>query len=76
MVRMFETESSIVKEIGYDQERKELFVRLKTSPLKLYRYENVKMNDVFRCLNAESVGKIYNEIIKNHQYQVVSGSDA
>lgn len=63
MVKMVGVESSNIKQIGYDEERKELFVRFLNEAL--YVYEKVPETVFSEFLKAESKGKFLIREIKN-----------
>ena len=60
---MVGVESSNIKQIGYDEERKELFVRFLNEAL--YVYEKVPETVFSEFLKAESKGKFLIREIKN-----------
>lgn len=57
-------ESSSITTIGYDPETRVLEVEFKNG--KLYRGQDVSPNDATDFLNAESVGRHFNEKIKGN----------
>ena len=63
-VIMTEVTSSNIQSIGYDDEVKSLYVTFKGG--KTYEYENVPASVYDELSEAESVGKYFNQFIKNN----------
>jgi hypothetical protein len=63
-VIMTEVTSSNILSIGYDDEVKSLYVKFKSG--KVYEYENVPASVYDELSEAESVGKYFNQMIKNN----------
>lgn len=61
---MKKVNSSNLKEIGYNPDTKDLFVRIQSNG-KLYKYSNVPMNLFEGFVNAESHGRFFVREIKD-----------
>jgi len=68
-----EVVSSQIKKVGYDEEKKELFVTFNTG--KKYKYSNVPMALFLVLMSSESIGRCFGEKIKNkpdeHPYELI-----
>ena len=60
---MPKVESSMIKEIDYKESEKILLIRFNTG--KIYQYLGVEKQIFDDMLKAESVGKFFNQTIKN-----------
>ena len=63
-VIMTEVISSNLLAIGFDDEVESLYVQFKSG--KIYEYENVPASVYDELSEAESVGKYFNQFIKNN----------
>ena len=61
-VIMMPVESSNIREIGYNQHKKELYVRFKSG--SQYKYLNVNRDEFSKMISADSKGIFFNEEIK------------
>ncbi len=59
--------SSVLKSVGYDKERKILETELVNNTL--YEYYKVQEKEYLNLMNADSLGEYYNKIIKKHKYK-------
>ena len=68
-----EVVSSQIKKVGYDEEKKELFVTFNTG--KKYKYSNVDKELFNDLIEAESIGKFFGAVIKSfphiHHYELI-----
>lgn len=62
-MRMIKVESSNIAKVGYDQTKKVLSIQFESG--KTYNYVGVPENVVLDLLFAESIGKYFNQEIKN-----------
>lgn len=62
-MRMIKVESSNIAKVGYDQTKKVLSIQFESG--KTYNYAGVPENVVLDLLFAESIGKYFNQEIKN-----------
>jgi KTSC domain len=60
---MRSVESSSIAAVGYDRQRRQAYIRFKTSP-RLYLYEGVPAHVFEELERAESKGAFVNEVIK------------
>jgi hypothetical protein len=63
MPEMIEVVSSNIHSVGYDEETETFFVTFKGG--KTYSYDNVSPYTYNELMDAESVGKFFNQFIKN-----------
>lgn len=63
-MEMQEVKSSNIKEVGYSEESKVLFVRFKSGGL--YTYNNFEKQTFDEFLNAKSIGAYFSKNIRNH----------
>ena len=63
IVNRYKTNSSNIKDVGYDPEAKTLEVTFMPNE-KTYRYENVSADDYVKLLNAESIGGHFGQTLK------------
>ena len=68
MPKMIPVESSLIAEIGYEDEKEELYVEFKRGGL--YMYQGVPKPVFTAMLNAISKGKFFLDNVKN-QYEYV-----
>lgn len=66
MIKMKEVDSSNIKEVGYDEDNKELHIRFHNSLDSVYVYSNVDKSIFTHLLNADSVGRAFNVMVKNN----------
>lgn len=66
-MKRFPLESSCVEEAGYDEKKMTFEVKLKSGAI--YQYFNVTLSEYDRFMKAESKGKVFNSIIKTHEYK-------
>jgi len=64
MIPRQQVNSSLIKSIGYDRLSHALEVEFTTSPGKVYRYEDVKPEEVHELHKADSIGKAFNQLIR------------
>jgi len=60
-MEMFKVVSSNIAEVGYDKEEEILRILFKNG--SLYEYEGVPVSEYYGLLEAESVGKYFNQNI-------------
>jgi len=64
-MREYKTESSNIKQIGYDPKKKELVVTFKNDTS--YSYANINPDTVCKLLFSDSVGREFHDSIKIHK---------
>lgn len=60
-------ESSVLKSVGYDEEKKVLETELINNAV--YEYYKVPASEFFNLINAPSTGEYYNKNIKKYRYK-------
>lgn len=60
-------ESSVLKSVGYDEDKKVLETELVNS--SLYEYYNVPASEYTNLMESASLGKYYNKHIKKYRYK-------
>lgn len=64
MIRIHEVESSAISRIGYDDSHKALYIEFRTSG-KVWVYEGVEYSLYSALLNAESIGRVFGERVRD-----------
>jgi len=57
--------SSNIKRVGYDGERKKLYIQFLKSNIYMYEYSDVPENVYKELISSESVGSYFHKNIKN-----------
>jgi len=63
MINMIPVTSSNIEAVGYNEQNEILYVRFKGG--KSYSYERVPLCTYDEFMTAESIGKFFNQFIKN-----------
>ena len=63
-MRRMKVDSSAVRSVGYDEERRTLEVEFENGGV--YRYADVPPEEVVALLEADSIGRYMNKHIKSH----------
>lgn len=71
---MFAVVSSNIKEIGYDAEMVQLFVRFSNG--SVFRYDQVPISEYQNLVSAESVGRYFMHMIKGAYSSVKVDADS
>ena len=66
MIEHDRVDSSMISTVGYDKEEEILEIKFHNG--SLYRYEGVPVGEYYDMIQADSVGKYFNQNLKNAGY--------